>query len=114
MLKFLFEFITNPLGLPIEWYWEYIILGLINIIAFGIAWKLSPGGRWGSEIHWGIRTIAFGVLWGITYIVIAFIKFVISHLILVLILLGTLVFITGMILLFYRLWTRKQQNSGTW
>ena len=29
ILKGIFELITDPLGLPIEWYWEYIILCII-------------------------------------------------------------------------------------
>ena len=34
MYKFIFELITDPLGLPISVIWEYIILIIINEIAF--------------------------------------------------------------------------------
>lgn len=38
MFKFIFDFATNPLGLPIEWYYEWIILGVIGYIAYLIAY----------------------------------------------------------------------------
>ena len=41
--KIIFQLITNPLGLPISALWEYIILIVINNIAFQIAWSVSPG-----------------------------------------------------------------------
>lgn len=33
MFKFIFDLATEPLGLPIEWYYEWIILGAIVYIA---------------------------------------------------------------------------------
>lgn len=32
MFKFIFEILTDPLGLPIEWYWEYLILAVIGAV----------------------------------------------------------------------------------
>ena len=34
MFKFIFDLATEPLGLPIEWYYEWIILGIIGYIAY--------------------------------------------------------------------------------
>lgn len=76
---FIFDRITDPLGLPISPLWEYIILAVIGAVAFGIAWDASPGGRWGSEIHWSVRLIAFIALWAVTYAVIWVGKFLIAH-----------------------------------
>ena len=33
MFKFIFDLATEPLGLPIEWYYEWIILFVIGEIA---------------------------------------------------------------------------------
>ena len=33
MFKFVFELLTDPLGLPIDWIYEYIILCVIGVIA---------------------------------------------------------------------------------
>jgi hypothetical protein len=67
MLKFLFGILTDPLGLPIDAIWEYLILAVIGAIAFVIAWNASPGGDFGSLIHWVVRLIAFVALWAIVY-----------------------------------------------
>lgn len=67
MLKLLFDLATDPLGLSIGFVWEYIILGAIGIIAYKIAWEVSPGGLFGGEIHWIVRFLAFLVLWTVTY-----------------------------------------------
>lgn len=63
MYKFLFELLTDPLSLPINPIWEYIILSIIGVIAFKIAWNESPGGPLGSLIHWTIRFVVFVSLW---------------------------------------------------
>lgn len=38
MFKFIFDLITEPLGLPIEWYYEWIILLVIGEIAYRVAY----------------------------------------------------------------------------
>lgn len=67
MYKIIFELLTNPLGLPISALYEYLILLILNEIAFQIAWNTSPGGRFGWEIHWAVRIPAFIILWAIIY-----------------------------------------------
>ncbi len=38
MFKFIFDLVTEPLGLPIEWYYEWLILGVIGFIAYLFAY----------------------------------------------------------------------------
>lgn len=76
MFKPFFEFLTEPLGLPIEWYYEYIILAIIGVIAYGIAYSkvgdmyrggFIDGRTSGSLFHWLIRLVVFALLWAVTY-----------------------------------------------
>lgn len=88
MFKFIFELATEPLGLSIEWYYEWIILLVIGQIAYHIAYG-KVGGLYlggaisgklvGSFVHWIIRTVIFVAMWAITYGVIWSGKFVMSH-----------------------------------
>lgn len=79
MLKATFELFTSQLGLPTNIILEYILTTLIGSIAYCIAWNASPGGPAGSLIHWGVRLIAFVVFWGCTYLLIAFVKWIIQN-----------------------------------
>ena len=88
MFKFIFDLITEPLGLPIEWYYEWIILLVIGEIAYRVAYDKvgvlyhsgSISGRSaGSFIHWIIRTVVFVAMWVITYGVIWIGKFVMAY-----------------------------------
>lgn len=83
MYKFVFELLKEPLGLPISPLYEYLILLVINEIAFRIAWNASPGGKWGSEIHWLVRIPTFLIMWAITYTLIFIIKWIIANWILI-------------------------------
>lgn len=88
MFRFVFDLATEPLGLPIEWYYEWIILLTIDVIAYLIAYdkvgvlfrsgSLS-GKSAGSFVHWMIRTLVFAVIWVVTYGVIWIGKFVVTH-----------------------------------
>ena len=97
MLKFLFGILTDPLGLPIDAIWQYLILTVIGAIAFGISWEASPGGRVGSLIHWVVRLIAFVVLWAIVYGIIALVQWIFANWVLILCILGGVVVIGGII-----------------
>lgn len=66
-MSFIFELVTSPLGLPVHWLIEYIILGIIGCASFAIGWEISDGGLFGSVIHWIVRTAAFFGLWAIAY-----------------------------------------------
>ena len=99
MLKFIFEVLTDPLGLPISWGWEYLILTVIGAIAFVFAWNASPGGKFGSLIHWIVRLIAFVILWAIVYGFIALMQWIFANWIITLCILGGVVLI-GVIVAF--------------
>lgn len=110
MLKLLFTLLTDPLGLPIHALWEYVILALIDRITFHIAWDASPGGFGGSTIHWVVRTIAFFIIWAITYSVIAVMKWFFVHWLLILCILGAILLITGIITII--ILRKKKQMAG--
>ena len=74
MFNLIFEILTDPLGLPINALWEYLILAIINVVAFKIGWDASPGGTRGSAIHWAVRLVAFVIIWAVTYGIIALAK----------------------------------------
>lgn len=88
MFKVIFDLATEPLGLPIEWYYEWIILLVIGEIAYHVAYGKvgdlyhsgSISGRSaGSFVHWIIRTIVFVAIWAVTYGVIWIGKLVMTH-----------------------------------
>lgn len=88
MFKVIFDLATEPLGLPIEWYYEWIILLVIGEIAYHVAYNKvgdlyhsgSISGRSaGSFVHWIIRTIVFVAIWAVTYGVIWIGKIVMTH-----------------------------------
>lgn len=97
MFKAIFEFLIDPLGLPVEWYWEYVILAVVGIVAYKIAYRTVGdmysghfiGGRWtGSFFHWLIRLLIFVVIWAVTYGAILFGKFIIANWQMILMVLG--------------------------
>ena len=79
MLKLLFTLLTDPLGLPIEPLWEYVILLVVGEIVHEVAWSVSPGGTFGSLIYWVTKLLAFVVIWAVLYALIAVVQFVIAH-----------------------------------
>ena len=79
MLKFFYTLLTDPLGLPVEPIWEYIILLVLGEIVHEIAFYVSPGGTFGSLIYWVTKLIAFAAIWAVLYAIIAIIKFIIAH-----------------------------------
>lgn len=102
MLKFLFGILTDPLGLPIDAIWEYLILAVIGAVAFWIAWEASPGGRFGSLIHWIVRLFAFVILWAIVYGIIAFLQWIFANWIVSICILGGLIVIVSVIAFMHR------------
>ena len=115
VLSFLFDRITNPLGLPIAWYWEWIILAVIELAAFAIAFRavgnlyadgMISGSTAGSVLHWIIRLIVFVVIWAITYFVIWLAKLIFAHWLLIVSILGGILVAAAIICLIVR-YTRK-------
>ena len=122
VLSFLFDRITNPLGLPIAWYWEWIILAVIELAAFAIAFRavgnlyadgMISGSTAGSVLHWIIRLIVFVVIWAITYFVIWLAKLIFAHWLLIVSILGGILVTAAIVCLIVR-YTRKggENNAG--
>ena len=116
MMKFIFELLTSPLGLPIPWYIEYIILLVVNTVAFELAFaavgelysdSIIHGKKTGSVLHWIIRILAFLVLWAVLYGLIAFVKLCIAHWIWVISILGTIILLSLSILITVRLCKKR-------
>ena len=115
-MKFIFELLTSPLGLPIPWYVEYIILVVVNTAAFELAFAavgklysgdIIHGRKTGSVLHWIIRLVAFFVLWAVLYGLVAFVKLCIVNWIWVVSILGALIFITLSILITVKLCKKR-------
>ena len=91
-MSFIFGLATDPLGLPIEWWKEWLIMGVIGTVAFLISYaivgKMYDSGdistsAGGSIVHWIIRAVVFFALWAFTYGVIIAARFVAAHWIIV-------------------------------
>lgn len=88
VFSFIFDRLTDPLGLPLEAWKEWLILLIIGAIAYRIALSVvgdmySAGDistkTGGSFFHWLIRAIVFVVMWAVTYGVIVAARFVAAH-----------------------------------
>lgn len=115
VLSFLFDRITDPLGLPIAWYWEWIILAVITFAAYAIAFRavgnlydvgVISGRSAGSAIHWFIRLIVFVVIWAVTYFVIWLAKLIFAHWLLIVSILGGILVVAALVCLIV-CYTRK-------
>ena len=102
VFSFLFDRLTDPLGLPIEAWKEWLILLVIGAVAYRIAFSVvgdmyragDIGTKTGgSFFHWLIRAVVFVVIWAITYGVIVAVKFIAAHWIIVVSVLGGLVLV---------------------
>ena len=59
MFKFIFEILTDPLGLPIEWYWEYLILAVISAVAYAVAYRCVGDMYSGGMIDGSTAALSF-------------------------------------------------------
>jgi len=112
MYKFIFDVLTDPLGLPLSAIWEYIILLILNGIAYRIAWNETSGGKWGSEKHWLLRIVVFLPLWAATYAIIASIKWLFANWILALFIVGGLVLALVIIIFLLSKKRKRQRKNG--
>ena len=109
IFKFLFERLTDPLGLPINILAEYILLGVIGMIAYIVAFRIV-GNMYrkreittrtgGSAAHWLIRLLFFIPIWAVTYFVIWVGKLIVAHWAFALAVLGFALF-TGLMIVLY-------------
>lgn len=107
ILSFAFDKLTDPLSLPLELYQEWIILGVIELIAFIIARRITGrlydggsiyGHAAGSLCHWIIRFIVFVGIWAITNLTIRLVRFIIAHWIILTVILVGILTVIGIIL----------------
>lgn len=119
MFMSLYEFLIEPLGLPIEWYWEYLILFIINEIAYRIAYDKvgdmydagMSGKDAGSFFHCIIRTFCFGVMWAIAYGVIWLCKWLFANWILVVSIVGAIFITIGLIIIITKIIKNKKKRE---
>ena len=87
-MKRLFELITETLGLPLEWYWEYIIMLLIGEISYRFAYRkvgdlyengIISGSSMGSGLHWFIRLLCYVSIWAVVDGLIYVLRFITAH-----------------------------------
>jgi hypothetical protein len=87
ILKPIFEMITGELILFDDIIYNYIAMGIIGLIAFGLAWRfvgflyekdIIQGRSSGSAIHWIVRLICFVVLFVIFSWVIVIVRFILN------------------------------------
>ncbi len=117
MFKFIFEILTDPLGLPIPWIWEYVILAIVGTCAYLLAFRAVgdmydggtiDGGCAGSFFHWLIRLIVFVIIWAIVYGIIALFKWVFAHWVIILSVLGGLLVIATVVILI--IWNNNRKE----
>ena len=122
MFKFIFDLLTDLLGLPIEWYWEYIVLLVIGAVAYAVAYRcvgdmysggMIDGSTSGSFFHWLIRLILFVILWAVTYGIIAVVKWLTDNWVLVLSILGGVVATVGIAAVIAIIVRKRKKKVGT-
>lgn len=100
IFSFIFDKFTDPLTLPIEPLYEWIILGIIGLIAYIASFRfvgdmydsgIISGSFLGSLFHWVIRFLIFVPVWFVVYLGIVIIQWIIAHWVLSLCILGGLV-----------------------
>ena len=97
IFSFIFDTITDPLTLPIEPLYEWLILGIIGLIAYAASFCIVGdmydngsinGSFLGSLFHWGIRLLIFMPIWFVVYWVIVIAQWILAHWVLFLSALG--------------------------
>ena len=87
MTKELFDLIVEPLGLPINGFYEYLIMAIVDVIAWKLAFANTGvmirtrriSRRQGSDVHWTLRFTYYVVMWAILRAVIWIYRFVIAN-----------------------------------
>lgn len=75
LFKYVYSVCIDPLELPLEWYYEYLILAVIGAVSYIAAFK-KVGKLYntgvintrisGSFFHWAIRIVFFVTIWAVT------------------------------------------------
>lgn len=87
MYKLLFDLLVEPLGLPIDFIYEYLIMAVIDIAAYKLAFEKTGqlfSSGWivrgeGKSNHWLLRIIYFVGMWALMRAVIWTYGFVVEN-----------------------------------
>ena len=99
IFSFIFDKFTDPLTLPIDPLYEWIILGIIGLVAYIASFSIVgdmyasgniSGSFLGSLFHWIIRLLIFVPTWFVVYWVFVIAQWIIAHWVLVLCVMGGL------------------------
>lgn len=118
MGKLIFNLLTESLGLPLEKNWEYIILAIIGIMAYIVAFRvvgkmydrgLIFGRDSGSFFHWLIRLVVFVFAWAIVCGIIIAARWIFDNWIFVLSIMGSILLFSLVVFMVIRY---RKQNRG--
>lgn len=118
VFSFIFDKFTDPLTLPIEPLYEWIILGIIGVIAYAASFRIVgdmydsgtiSGSFLGSLFHWIIRLLIFVPIWFMVYWVIVIAQWFIAHWVLALSVLGVVIVLTISIIGATRYFNSREQ-----
>lgn len=120
LLSFIFDKITDPLSLPINPLYEWLILGVIGAIAYIASFRIVgdmydsgdiSGSTLGSICHWIIRLLIFVPIWFVVYWVIVIGQFVVAHWIPILCVMAGIITITSLVFFIQRSRTNKETEA---
>lgn len=102
----LFELLISPLTILDNYFINSIIIALLGIVAFRIAFKvvgnIGVRGEIGSFLHWTIRTIVLYFLWIGCCIVAYFIKIIMKY--------GMIILIVSLLVTIISLYVKQIYN----
>lgn len=117
-MKMIFNLLTESLGLPLEKNWDYIILAIIGIIAYIVAFRvvgrmydrgLIFGRDSGSFFHWLIRLVVFVLTWAIVCGIITAVRWIFDNWMFVLSIMGSGLVFSLVVFMVLRY---RKQNRG--
>lgn len=87
MTNELFEILVDSLKLPINGFYEWLIMAIVGVIAYRLAYtktgKMIRTGhisrKQGSDVHWALRFIYYFAMWVILRIAICIYRFVVAN-----------------------------------
>ena len=99
IFSFIFDIITDPFTLPVEPLYEWVILGVLGVIAYLTSYRIVgdmydrgsiSGSFLGSLFHWIIRLFIFVMIWFVAYWAIVIVQWITDHRVLAMSILGIL------------------------
>lgn len=120
ILKPIFEMITGEYVMFDNIIYNYIIMTVIGLFAFGIAWRcvknlydnnIISGKNSGSLIHWTIRLVVFVALFYIFNLLIWLTKFIYMHRQIICTIICSIVILAIIIRIIYKIIKRKNNKN---